>query len=243
MLSLDTPAQKSDYLKGLFATTYLKDIKERYNIRSDEDMAELLKTIASCIGTPTNPTKLANTFNSVKHSGISGPTVSSYLKYLEESFLTEKAERYDIKGKKYIGALAKYYFTDVGLRNAALNFRQSEETHLMENIIYNELRTRGYSVDVGMVSLREREGDVMRRKQLEIDFVVNEMSKRYYIQSALSVPDRDKMRQESASLLNISDGFKKVIISKDYDKPWHNEEGILIIGLFEFLLNPESLDY
>ena len=241
--TMKTDEQKHRYLKEIFTTVYLKDIKERYSILADKELKELVQIAASCIGSPTNPTRLSNTFKSVSKSRLSDKTINTYLSYLTEAFLLEKGERYDIKGKKYIGALAKYYFTDLGVRNAVLNFRQMEETHIMENIIYNELKSRGYSVDVGMVSVRERNGEVMRRQQLEIDFVVNHMSKRYYIQSALSIPDREKMAQESASLLQIPDAFKKIIITKDTAHPWHTEDGILVLGLFDFLLKPELLDY
>ncbi len=243
-VTLNGDEAKSQYLKHLFATVYLKDIKERYNIRADEEMKELIQTIASSIGSPTNPTKLENTFKSVKHVSISSMTITSYLTYFAEAFLTEKAIRYDIKGKKYINTLAKHYFTDLGIRNAILGFRQLEETHIMENIIYNELRVRGYSVDVGMVETRPVGEDGRRlRKQHEVDFVANLGSQRYYIQSAFKMPDEEKIRQESASLLYIDDSFKKIIIVKDIIKPYHNDSGILIIGLFDFLLNPDSLTF
>lgn len=235
---------KTQYLKELYSAVYLKDIKERYNIRGDDEVKELLQTIASSIGSPTNPTKLENTFKSVKHVSISSMTISSYLTYFAEAFLTEKAIRYDIKGKKYINTLAKHYFTDLGVRNAILGFRQLEETHIMENIIYNELCVRGYSVDVGMVETRPVSEDGRRlRKQHEVDFVANLGSQRFYIQSAFRMPDEEKVRQESASLLNIDDSFKKVIIVKDIIKPYHNDSGILIIGLFDFLLNPDCLSW
>ena len=241
--SFDTEQKKINYLKGLFETVYLADIVERHNIRNENEMRELVLILASSTGSPCNPTKLSNTFKSVKNVKIGSQTLSNYLTYLLESFLLNKAIRYDIKGKKYINTLSKYYFTDIGLRNAILDMRQQEETHIMENIIYNELKTRGYSVDVGMVEIRKPDKDgKWIRTQLEVDFVANLGSKKYYVQSALSIPDREKEIQESRSLTNINDSFKKVIIVKDHIMPRRNEEGILTIGLFDFLLKEDSLD-
>ena len=206
-------------------------------------MRELVQIMASSIGSPCNPTKLSNTFGSVKNVKISSHTISNYLSYLSESFLLNKAVRYDIKGKKYINTLAKYYFSDIGLRNAVLGMRQQEETHIMENIIYNELVVRGYTIDVGLVEIKRLNADnKWSRQQLEVDFIAGMGSKKYYIQSALYIPNREKEIQESRSLTNINDSFKKIIIVKDDIMPRRNEEGILTIGLFDFLLRDDSLD-
>ena len=241
--SFDTEQKKINYLKDLFETVYLADIIERHNIKNDHEMRELVLILASSIGSPCNPTKLSNTFKSVKNVIIGSQTIAKYLSCLLESFLLNRAIRYDIKGKKYINTLTKYYFTDIGLRNAVLDMRQQEETHIMENIIYNELITRGYRVDVGMVEIRKHNKDgKWTRTQLEVDFIANQGSKKYYVQSALSIPDREKEIQESRSLTNINDSFKKVIIVKDHIMPRRNEEGILTIGLFDFLLKEDSLD-
>jgi predicted AAA+ superfamily ATPase len=241
--SFDTEQKKINYLKDLFETVYLADIIERHNIKNDQEMRELVLILASSIGSPCNPTKLSNTFKSVKNVIIGSQTIAKYLSCLLESFLLNRAIRYDIKGKKYINTLTKYYFTDIGLRNAVLDMRQQEETHIMENIIYNELITRGYRVDVGMVEIRKHNKDgKWTRTQLEVDFIANQGSKKYYVQSALSIPDREKEIQESRSLTNINDSFKKVIIVKDHIMPRRNEEGILTIGLFDFLLKEDSLD-
>ena len=242
-LSLGTEKKKIDYLNNLFESVYLIDILERQRIKNKAEFEELVKIIASGIGTPTNPTKLENTFKSVKKVNIDSVTISRYLGYMQDAFLIEKAERYDVKGKKYIGSLAKYYFTDIGLRNAILGLRQQEETHIMENIIYNELRRRGCKVDVGMVEQRFVDNDgKWQRKQLEVDFVVNEGNQRYYIQSALALPDEEKRKQEMESLLRINDSFKKIIIVKDDIKPWRDENGILTMGLLDFLMNADSLE-
>ena len=230
--------QKSNYLNTLFNLTYIRDIVERNKIEKDDILEALLNMLSSSVGSLTNPQKLYNTFISNGITGISKNTIISYLNYLLDSFLLEKVKRYDVKGKKYITTPQKYYFADIGLRNARLNFRQQEENHLMENIIYNELIVRGYNVDVGVVEIREG-GE---RKQLEVDFVCNQGSKRYYIQSALSIDTREKNEQESKSLNNIGDSFKKIIVVKDDIKLWRNEKGILIIGIQEFLLNKNSLD-
>lgn len=242
-LSLGTEKKKIDYLNNLFESVYLIDILERHRIKNKAEFEELVKIIASGIGSPTNPTKLENTFKSVKKINIDSVTISRYLGYMQDAFLIEKAERYDVKGKKYIGSLAKYYFTDIGLRNAILGLRQQEETHIMENIIYNELRRRGCKVDVGMVEQRFVDNDgKWQRKQLEVDFVVNEGNQRYYIQSALALPDEEKRKQEMGSLLRINDSFKKIIIVKDDIKPWRDENGILTMGLLDFLMNADSLE-
>lgn len=243
VLSLSTDEAKESYLKDLYAKVYLTDIKDRYSIRCDSELQELLQIMASTIGSPTNPSKLENTFKSVKNVTLSSKTINTYLSYLEDAFLIERSIRYDIKGKKYINTLAKHYFTDMGIRNAILGFRQMEENHIMENVIYNELRIRGYSVDVGMVETRPLNSEGKRiRKQYEVDFVANRGSQRYYIQSAFIMPTDSKERQESNSLLNIDDAFKKIIIVKDYIKPKRNQLGIITIGLIDFLLKPELME-
>ena len=244
ILTLDTDKKKEDYLSNLYKSVYLVDVLERHKIKNIGEFDELVKIISSSIGSSCNPTKLANTFKSVKNVAIHHQTINKYLGFLEDAFLVEKSIRYNIKGKKYINTLAKYYFSDLGIRNALLGFRQQEETHIMENIIYNELRTRGLHVDVGMVETRkpDKNGRLIR-KQLEVDFVVNQGSQRYYIQSAFAMPTLEKEAQESASLLLINDSFKKIIIVKDDIKPKRNEEGILTIGLKDFLLDKNSLNY
>ena len=243
ILSLESSQQKSNYLHNLYQTVYLKDLIDRNGIKKSVEFDALTKVMASSIGSPCNPNKLSNTFKSVSNTDLSSITIDNYLGFLQDAFLLEKASRYDIKGKKYIGTLSKYYFVDMGLRNCLLGFRQIEETHLMENVIYNELRSRGYLVDVGVVETRTRtENQGMLRKQLEIDFVVNNGSKRYYIQSALSLPNEEKIEQEMASLKNVSDSFHKIIIVKDNIVPHHNESGILFINLYDFLLNREILE-
>ena len=244
ILTLDTDKKKEDYLSNLYKSVYLVDVLERHKIKNIGEFDELVKILSSSIGSSCNPTKLANTFKSVKNVTIHHQTINKYLGFLEDAFLVEKSIRYNIKWKKYINTLAKYYFSDLGIRNALLGFRQQEETHIMENIIYNELRTRGLRVDVGMVETREpdKNGKLIR-KQLEVDFVVNQGSQRYYIQSAFAMPTLEKEAQESASLLLINDSFKKIIIVKDDIKPKRNEEGILTIGLKDFLLDKNSLNY
>lgn len=243
ILSLESSQQKSNYLHNLYQTVYLKDLIDRNGIKKAVEFNALTKVMASSIGSPCNPNKLSNTFKSVSNTDLSSITIDNYLGFLQDAFLLEKASRYDIKGKKYIGTLSKYYFVDMGLRNCLLGFRQIEETHLMENVIYNELRSRGYLVDVGVVETRTRtENQGMLRKQLEIDFVVNNGSKRYYIQSALSLPNEEKIEQEMASLKNVSDSFQKIIIVKDNIVPHHNESGILFINLYDFLLKREILE-
>ena len=242
LLNLETSLKKETFLKNLYESVYLKDIIERHKIRNQHEFEELTKVIASSIGSPCNPQKLSNTFKSVKNINIDSKTISSYLSHMEDAFMIEKSVKYDIKGKKYISTLAKYYFQDLGLRNSLLDFRQLEESHIMENVIYNELRSRKFRVDVGMVEIREKDNQNRSlRKQLEVDFVANQGDKRFYIQSALSMPNAEKERQESVSLLHIGDTFKRVIIVKDDIMPYHNENGFLIIGLFDFLLNKNAL--
>ena len=242
ILSRKTDELKSGYLTTLCQELYLKDIENRYNLRGDNVMSALLNILASSVGSLTNPTKLANTFSS-NGMPVSDKTIGTYIGYLLDAFFISKAERYDIKGKRYIASPYKYYFTDVGLRNAQLNFRQQEENHIMENIIYNELLIRGFNVDVGVVEHAEKneEGKVVR-KRLEVDFVCNLGSRRYYIQSAFAIPDLGKMEQEQNSLVRIDDSFKKIIVVKDRIKLWRNEKGIVIMGIMDFLLNPDSLD-
>ena len=243
LVSLPTPEKKKAYLQGLFAKTYLTDIKERYKIKNDEELEELIDIVASSIGGLTNPTKLENTFRSVKHSNISHTTIKAYLEMLQEAFLIEKSVRYDIKGKKYIDTPAKYYFSDLGLRNVRINFRQYEEAHLMENLIYNELRLCGMSVDVGVVILNTKdENGVSKRKQLEVDFVCNQGSHRYYIQSALRLPNKEKREQELGSLKHIGDNFRKYVITEDFISRYQDDNGVTFINIYEFLLNPDSLN-
>ena len=242
--TMRTDEQKIHYLTNLFTETYLKDIIERYHIDKIQEMDDLLNVLASSVGSLTNPPKIEATFKSTIHSNISMNTIRQYLAYLEDAFLIHKAYRYNVKGRKYIGTPLKYYFEDVGLRNARLGFRQVEETHLMENIIYNELRSRGYSVDVGVVEKRERdERGKEIKKQLEIDFIANFGSNRYYIQSAFSMPTEQKRIQEKASLVNVKDSFKKIILVKDVMKVSHDEDGIVTMSVYDFLLNENSLDF
>ena len=239
----ETNEGKIEKLKALFDNTYQRDIIERYKIRSPEVLDELLNILASSIGGLTNPSKLANTFVSVKHENVSRNTIVKYLEYLCESFLTEKAERYDIRGKRYIDSPFKYYFTDCGLRNARINFRQVEYSHLLENVIYNELIARGFSVDVGVVVKQERNDMGERnRHYYEVDFVCNLGSKRYYIQSAYRMLNEEKVRQEENSLRHIDDSFKKIIILGEYTPVLHSESGITIIGIYDFLLKDNSLE-
>lgn len=238
--NLDTNQKKISYLSNLYKTVYIKDLVERNKIRKHSEFEKLIKIAASSIGAPCNPNKLSNTFKSVENVNLNPETISFYLSYLQDAYLIEKSTRYDIKGKKYIGSLSKYYFTDIGLRNAILNFRQQEESHIMENIIYNELCIKGFAVDVGIVEHRTTDKDNQTiRKQYEVDFVANLGSQRYYIQSALSIPDKEKIMQETNSLRHINDNFRKIVITKDDVHPWHNEEGILFVGLFDFLLKDE----
>lgn len=239
---MKTFEQKSSYLKKQLQNVYLKDLVERNNLNSDENIGELLDIIASSISSLTNPTKLANTFKSIKNTSLSALTIDRYITYMQQAFILSKVNKYDVKGKKYINTPYKIYFEDVGLCNARLDFRQIEETHLMENIIYNELRYRGYNVDVGFVETRENIDGTLKRKQLEIDFVANQGNKRYYIQSAYDIPNEEKMKQETKSLDNIDDSFKKIIVVRNSIKPRRNEKGYLIVGLKEFLLDPNSLE-
>lgn len=242
-ITLTTAAKKEDYLKNLFASTYIKDIKERHKIKNDDDLEELINIMASSIGGLTNPLKLQHTFKSVKNSNLSSETIKNYLDILQDAFLLEKSIRYDIKGKRYIDTPAKYYFEDLGLRNARLNFRQAEESHLMENLIYNELRLRGLSVDVGQVVVHYKdEQGKSQRSNLEVDFVCNRGFRRYYIQSALDMPTKEKVNQEQKSLLQIKDGFHKIIIVGGLTPTYQNEEGIVIMNIFDFLMDENSLN-
>ena len=243
VLSFTTPDQKIAFLKSLFEETYISDIVGRHNIRNKAELEELLNILSSAIGSLTNPEKLSATFRSVKNKKISSATIRKYIDYLCDSFLIDSAVRYDVKGKKYIDTPVKYYFTDMGLRNARLNFRQLEETHSMENIIFNELKIRGFNVDVGVImqyDTNEKGNSI--RKQLEIDFVCNKGSKGYYIQSAYAIPDQAKMEQEQRSLMLTGDFFKRIIITKDTPAPYYNENGVLIMSVYDFLLNENSLD-
>lgn len=238
-----TEQGKMMILSDLNTETYIRDITTRHSIRHKEEFGELLNVLASGIGSLTNPTKLADTFMSKKRTRISKNTINSYIEYLIDAFVVEKAQRYDIKGRRYIDTPFKYYFTDIGLRNAQIGFRQIEETHIMENVLYNELRSRGFAVDVGVVNTAEINSQGKRqKKQLEVDFVCNSASRRYYIQSAYALPDAAKTEQEQKSLLKIGDFFKKVIISKDAPGPWYTEEGVLVTNLFDFLLDRDSLE-
>ena len=242
-VTMKTEEQKVNYLTNLFKETYLKDIVERHNIEKVHEMEDLVNILASSIGSLTNPPKIEATFKSLIHSDISLNTIRQYIEYLEDAFIVSKANRYDVKGRKYIGTPLKYYFEDVGLRNARLGFRQIEETHLMENIIYNELRSRGYSVDVGVVEKRTiNAAGKAERKQLEIDFIANLGSKRYYIQSAFSLPTKEKLAQETASLVSVNDSFKKIIIVKDVVNVTRDEKGITTMSIYDFLLKENSLE-
>lgn len=240
---LPTPEQKIELLKRLFDETYINDIVGRHKIRNKDEFEELINILSSSIGSLTNPKKLVDTFKTKKRIKISANTVKNYLDYLCDAFIVSRATRYDIKGRKYIDTPQKYYFTDVGLRNARINFRQLEENHTMENIIFNELIARDFNVDVGLVSVWDSAGsEKAARKQLEVDFVCNKGSKRYYVQSAFAIPDESKMQQESNSLLRIDDTFKKIIVVKDNPAPYYTEDGILVINVYDFLLNADSLD-
>lgn len=242
-VTMKTEEQKIQYLARLFEETYLKDIIERHNIEKSQELEDLVNVLASAIGSFTNVPKIEATFRSVIHSTISANTIRQYIEFLEDAFVINKANRYNVKGRKYIGSPQKYYFEDVGLRNARLGFRQVEETHIMENVIYNELRSRGYAVDVGIVEKRCRNQDGKEeRKYLEIDFIANLGSKRYYIQSALSIPTEEKRVQEKASLINIRDSFKKIIIVKDVVTVTRDEDGITTMSIYDFLLKENSLE-
>ena len=236
--------QKAEYLKNIFTNVYIKDVVERNRIQNVDEIGTLVDILASAIGAPTNPTKISNTFKSERGINYSNKTISNHIDYLAEAFLISKANRYDIKGRKYVGANLKYYFSDIGLRNARLNFRQQEPTHIMENIVYNELLIRGYNVDVGIVDVfkKNREGKRVH-KQLEVDFVANQSSQRYYIQVAYDMTTEEKQTQEFHSFRNIPDSFKKIVIVNGTKKPWRNEEGFVIMGMKYFLLNEDSLEF
>lgn len=239
-----TERQKAEYLKNIFANVYLKDVIERNNIQSTDELNTLVDILASAIGAPTNPTKISNTFSSERRTGYTNKTISRHIDYLEEAFLISKSNRYDMKGRKYIGANLKYYFTDVGLRNARLHFRQQEPTHIIENIVYNELLIRGYNVDTGIIDVYGKDKAGKRvRKQLEVDFVVNQGNQRYYIQAAYDMTLKEKQVQEFQSLRSIPDSFKKIVIVNTTAKPWRNEEGFVIMGMKYFLLNSDSLEF
>lgn len=238
-----TAEEKMSTLQALNRETYIRDLVERNAIRDDTEFADLLNVLASGIGSLTNPTRIANTFRTVKGKGVSPTTVRSWIGFLEDAFVVEEVQRYDIKGRKYIGSPVKYYFSDMGLRNAQIGFRQIEETHIMENVLYAELVSRGYNVDVGVINTSETNAESRSsRKQLEIDFVCNKGSRRYYVQSAYSLPTHKKTLQEQRSLLKIDDSYKKIIVAKDVVAPWYTEEGVLVTGLFDFLLDEESLE-
>ena len=239
---LDDVAKKRLFLNNLFQSTYLRDVIERNKVLNDEGLEELVKILASAIGSPTNPTKIANTFKSVNNQSVSHNTISSYISHLLDAYIIQEAMRYDVKGRKYIGTNSKYYFSDIGIRNAILNFRQQEPTHIMENIIYNELVGRGYSVDVGNVETWFTNGQSKTaRATLEVDFVVNNDDERIYVQSAYSMPTREKVQQEQNSLLHIKDGFRKVIITADDVAPWTTDAGVRIINYWDFLLDEKLL--
>ena len=230
-------------LHDLNTETYISDITKRHKVRNKAEFQELLSVLASGIGALTNPTKLADTFRTKKKTAISKNTINSYIDYLIDGFMIKKAQRYDIKGRRYIDTPFKYYFTDIGLRNTQIKFRQIEETNIIENVLYNELHIRGYNIDVGVVNTVELNSDgLQKRKRLEIDFVCNKASKRYYIQSAFALPDSEKTAQEQRPLLKVDDSFKKIIVARNVPGPWYTEEGILVIGLFDFLLDPDSMN-
>ncbi len=244
ILSIKGDDKKAAYLRNLYRTVYLSDIYERYDIEYKAEFEELVRILASSVGSPVNPTNLANTFKSVKRmNNITDKTIETYVGYFENAFMIEKSERYDIKGKKYIGTTPKYYFKDLGLRNAILSFRQTEENHLMENVIYNEMRHRGFLVDVGNVNIRVKDEEgKLRRVTLEVDFVCNLGSRRYYLQSAYRLPDEEKMQQEKRSLQQIGDSFKKIVVVGERMKLRRDESGIVMMGIYEFLSEPELLD-
>ena len=241
ILSFNVVPKKINYLQNVALATFVRDVIERHRVKNVAEIEELLQILASSIGAPCNPTRIANTFKSLKHVNVSNKTINNYISYFLDAFVIEKAQRYDVKGRKYINSLSKYYFTDIGVRNALVGFRQVEESHIMENVIYNELLIRGYSVDVGVVEKRIS-GVEGSRQSFEVDFVANQGSQRYYIQSALYIPDAAKMAQETASLKNINDMFKKIVIVKDNIEPWHDDDGILFLGLYDFLLKGNALE-
>ncbi|MCD8150995.1 MAG: ATP-binding protein [Clostridiales bacterium] len=243
VLRFQTPEEKIQFLKSLFEETYISDIVGRHKIRNRAELEDLLNILSSGIGSLTNPSKLSATFRGVKQKTISKTTIGNYINYLCDSFLIDQAIRYDVKGRKYIDTPVKYYFTDMGLRNARLNFRQLEETHTMENIIFNELKIRGFNVDIGVIVQNGTDSNGKRiRKQLEIDFVCNKGSRRFYIQSAYAIPDQEKMEQEQRSLMLTGDAFKKIIITKETPAPYYNDNGVLVMSVYDFLLKPNSLD-
>lgn len=243
VVTMNSDERKTAYLKEQQKNVYINDVVERNDIKNDVELVSLVEIISSSIGSLSNPKKLSDTFKSTAGLNIDPKTVSLYLKYLEEAFLIEKVERYDVKGKKYMNTPYKFYFSDLGLRNSFINFRQYEETHIMENVIYLELRRRGYNVDIGVVEFRERKENELTYKQLEIDFIANKGNNKIYIQSAFSMPNEEKVNQEERPLLKVNDAFKKIIIVKDYIKRIRNEKGIITMSIFDFLLDPDSLDY
>ena len=243
VLKLETKEEKEKYLKDLFKETYLLDLIERYDIRDVSALDGVIDVVASDIGSLTNAYKIANSFSKERASIPAGATIKNYLDYLKDAFIIEEAKRYDIKGKRHLNSISKFYFEDLGLRNARLNFRQTEENHIMENIIFNELNYRGYSVDVGIVEIREMRNGSYLKKQTEIDFVVNRGDRRYYVQSAFAMPTGDKTEKELRPLLNVNDSFKKIVVVKENVAPSRNSQGIVTIGLRNFLLDPDSLDY
>lgn len=243
ILSLGTERAKRSYLRDIYEVTYIKDIVERNKIKVPEGLRELVRILASGIGSSTNPTRICNTFQSVSQLQITDKTINEYISDIQDAFLIEEALRYDVKGRKYIGTETKYYFCDLGLRNIVLNLRQQEETHIMENVIYNELRMRGYLVDVGLVECwTTDENGKRKRSKLEVDFVVNNGPERVYIQSAFNMPTKDKEKQERRSLINIADNFRKVIVVKDDIKRKIDDDGVVTIGLFDFLLDEQSIE-
>lgn len=243
ILSLGTERAKRSYLRDIYEVTYIKDIVERNKIKVPEGLRELVRILASGIGSSTNPTRICNTFQSVSQLQITDKTINEYISDIQDAFLIEEALRYDVKGRKYIGTETKYYFCDLGLRNIVLNLRQQEETHIMENVIYNELRMRGYLVDVGIVECwTTNENGKRKRSKLEVDFVVNNGPERVYIQSAFNMPTKDKEKQERRSLINIADNFRKVIVVKDDIKRKIDDDGVVTIGLFDFLLDEQSIE-
>ena len=243
VVTMNSDERKTAYLKEQQKNVYINDVVERNDIKNDVELVSLVEIISSSIGSLSNPKKLSDTFKSTAGLNIDPKTVSLYLKYLEEAFLIEKVERYDVKGKKYMNTPYKFYFSDLGLRNSFINFRQYEETHIMENVIYLELRRRGYNVDIGVVEFRERKENELTYKQLEIDFIANKGNNKIYIQSAFSMPNEEKVNQEERPVLKVNDAFKKIIIVKDYIKRIRNENGIITMSIFDFLLDPDSLDY
>ncbi|MGP1349690.1 MAG: ATP-binding protein [Stomatobaculum sp.] len=244
LLDMNNSKQKMDYLKSIFDNVYMKDVIDRNKIKNRDEINTLVDILASAVGSPTNPTKIANTFATERHSSYTNKTISSHIDCLEEAYLISKANRYDIKGRKYIAANLKYYFTDIGLRNARLGFRQQEPTHLMENVVFNELLARGYLADVGVVEVNQKNSEGKSiRKQLEVDFVTNMGSQRYYIQVTYDLSTEEKQKQEYNSFRNIPDSFKKIVLVNGSSKPWRNEDGFVIMGMKYFLMNEDSLDF